>query len=50
MSIEHGCNVIETSRNYSDGICEKVVGNVLSEMFENQLQREVNFLKICLKD
>lgn len=40
-AIEAGCNLIDTSSNYTDGGSETLIGNVLQEMIsDNKLKRE----------
>jgi aryl-alcohol dehydrogenase-like predicted oxidoreductase len=47
-ALELGCNVIDTSANYSDGGSEHVIGDVIHEMTShlNVLTRDVR----CVSD
>jgi hypothetical protein len=36
LAIQSGCNLIDTSTNYSDGGSEKLVGDVLTELFHSE--------------
>lgn len=41
LALKSGCNLIDTSTNYTNGHSEKLIGEVLFEMFRNQeLKRE----------
>mmetsp|Transcript_44882 Transcript_44882/g.103833 ORF Transcript_44882/g.103833 Transcript_44882/m.103833 type:complete len:699 (+) Transcript_44882:43-2139(+) len=41
LAIQMGCNVIDVATNYSDGLAEEVVGNVLTELIaDKQVRRD----------
>ena len=50
LALENGCNLIDTSSNYTDGSSEKLVGQVVSELSSENREKVVLVTKIGFND